>query len=244
MTNPEARSFTGREARKLLRRARRAALGTLDRDTGIPYVSAVNVATDWRGAPFLLLSRLARHTQNLAADPRASILVSELAGEGDALTGPRTTWMGKFEQLDDEQLRNRYLRLHPYATGYAQFADFAFWRLIPENAHAVAGFGRIETLSVDEFMLPDTVSQAWQSLEGHALDHMNADHRDAVRDYARGLLHLQEGDWTLAALDPDGGDLVSGEKFARLEFEKPALDPVALRLELVHLAEKARSKAT
>jgi hypothetical protein len=31
-----------------------------------------------------------------------------------------------------------------------------------------------------------------------------------------------------------------GDKFARLEFEKPALDPVALRLELVHLAEKAR----
>jgi putative heme iron utilization protein len=240
MTNTEARSFTGREARKLLRRARRAALGTLDRDTGIPYVSAVNVATDWRGAPFLLLSRLARHTQNLAADPRASLLVSELASEGDALTGPRATWLGKMDQLDDEQLRNRYVRLHPYAAGYAQFPDFGFWRLGPESAHAVAGFGRIETLPAEEFMLPEAVSQVWHGLEGHALAHMNADHRDAVRDYARGLLRIDDGDWTLAALDPDGGDLVLGDKFARLEFEKPALDPVALRLELVHLAEKAR----
>jgi putative heme iron utilization protein len=240
MTNPEARSFTGREARKLLRRARRAALGTLDRDTGIPYVSAVNVATDWRGAPFLLLSRLARHTQNLAADPRASLLISELAVEGDALTGPRATWLGRMEQLDAEQLRNRYVRLHPYAAGYAQFGDFGFWRLVPESAHAVAGFGRIETLSTEEIILPETVSEAWRSLEEHALDHMNADHRDAVRDYARALLRLEDGDWALAALDPDGGDLVLGDKFARLEFEKPVLDPVALRLELVHLAEKAR----
>jgi len=244
MTNPEARSFTGHEARKLLRRARRAVLGTLDRDTGIPYVSAVNVATDWRGAPFLLLSRLARHTQNISADPRASILVSELAQEGDALTGPRATWLGKVEQLDDEKLRDRYVRLHPYAAGYAQFADFGFWRLLPESAHAVAGFGRIETLSVDEFMLPATVSDTWRSLEEQALDHMNADHRDAVKDYARGLLCRESGDWSLAALDPDGGDLVFDGKFARLEFDKPVLDPVALRLELVHLAEKARSKAT
>lgn len=242
MTNPEARSFAGHEARKLLRRGRRAALGTLDRDTGIPYVSAVNVATDWQGAPILLLSRLARHSQNLAADPRASLLVSELAPEGDALTGPRVTYLGEAKQVADEAIAARYVRVHPYAAGYAKFADFAFWRLNPFNAHAVAGFGRIETLAMREFLLEPQSVAAWPELETSACEHMNADHRNAVRDYAINLLGAKDGEWTIAALDPDGADLENNVIFRRLEFEKPCLDAVSLRLALVHLAEKARQK--
>jgi putative heme iron utilization protein len=240
MTNPETRSFTGYDARRLLRRTRRAALGTLDRDTGIPYVSAVNVATDWQGMPLLLISRLARHTQNLLADPRASLLASELAAEGDGLTGPRVTYLGEAAIITDEALAGRYVRLHPYAGGYATFADFSFWRLAPSAAHAVAGFGRIETLGPDEVLLDAEKVKEWPALEVSAREHMNDDHREAVRDYAVNLLGAGDGDWTIAGLDPDGADLEKEGIFRRLEFEKPCFESVSLRLELVHLAEKAR----
>jgi len=240
MTNPEARSFTGYEARKLLRRARRAALGTLDRDTGIPYVSAVNVATDWRGMPVLLLSSLARHSQNLLADPRASLLASELASDGDALTGPRVTYLGEAAVVSNDALAGRYIRLHPYASGYAKFADFSFWRVAPTAAHAVAGFGRIETMGCDEVLLDAEKVKEWPALEVSARDHMNDDHRKAIRDYAVNLLGAGDGDWSIAALDPDGADLEKDGLFRRLEFEKPCFEAVSLRLELVHLAERAR----
>ncbi|MBL8905511.1 MAG: pyridoxamine 5'-phosphate oxidase family protein, partial [Rhizobiales bacterium] len=227
MTNPQARSFTGYEARKLLRRARRAALGTLDRDTGIPYVSAVNVATDWQGLPVLLISRLARHTQNLLADPRASLMASELATDGDALTGPRVTCLGKASVVADEAMADRYVRLHPYAADYAKFPDFGFWRIVPDSVHAVAGFGRIETMDCDEVILDAEKVREWPSLELSARDHMNDDHRKAVRDYAVNLLSADDGDWSIAALDPDGADLEKDGALRRLEFEKPCFEAVA-----------------
>ena len=97
----ERRSFSGEEARNLLRRARTATLGTLNADDGIPYASLVNVATDVRGWPLILVSTLAWHTRNLLADPRASLMVAEVPATGDALTGPRVTVMGRFAKVED-----------------------------------------------------------------------------------------------------------------------------------------------
>ena len=85
-----SRSFTGTEARQLLRRARTGTLSTLNRDDGTPYASLVNVATDVTGWPLILVSTLAWHTKNLAADPRASLMVAEMPAAGHALTGART----------------------------------------------------------------------------------------------------------------------------------------------------------
>ncbi|MBV8839208.1 MAG: pyridoxamine 5'-phosphate oxidase, partial [Alphaproteobacteria bacterium] len=45
-------------AKTLLRGIRAGTLGTLDRNTGHPFASLVNVATDVDGAPLILTSRL------------------------------------------------------------------------------------------------------------------------------------------------------------------------------------------
>jgi putative heme iron utilization protein len=145
-----SRTFSGAEAQALLARARIASLGTLDHETGGPYVSVINLATDRAGLPIILISKLARHTQNLLKDPRASILVSELPKEGDALTGPRVTILGNFRQTPGDDLRDLYVARHPDSAMYAGFSDFSFWRLEPTLVHAVAGFGRIETLPPEE----------------------------------------------------------------------------------------------
>lgn len=117
---------------------------------GRTYVSVVNLALDAAGLPIVLISRLARHTQNLSKDARASLLVSELPAEGDALTGPRMTVLGGFRPTGDPEIREAYVAQHPESRIYVDFPDFSFWRMEPRLVHAVAGFGRIETLMPDE----------------------------------------------------------------------------------------------
>jgi len=233
MVNP--RSFTGTEARQLLRRTRTGTLATLNREGGIPYASLANVATDVEGWPVLLISTLAWHTQNLLADPRASLMVAELPAEGDALTGARMTVMGRFEKVADQALKRRYLARHPAAGFYAGFKDFAFWRMVPELVHAVAGFGRIETLQPDE-VFPQAKEMA--ELEEGALAHMAEDHADAANRYAVGLLGAAPGPWKILSIDPDGCDLGHGEMSLRLPFPAPVFTGGALRSTLAGLLKK------
>ena len=234
----ERRSFSGGEARNLLRRARTATLATLNGDDGVPYASLVNVATEVKGAPLILVSTLAWHTRNLLADGRASLMVAEVPDTGDALTGPRVTIMGRFEKVDDASLRRRYLARHPAAELYAGFGDFAFWRLIPERAHAVAGFGRIETIPADE-MFPSADEMA--ALEEGAIAHMNEDHDDAIQRFASKFLGATPGGWKIAGIDPDGADLRRAEEVLRLPFPRPVYAGGALRKLLAELGEASRT---
>src|SRR6185312_11898184 len=82
-------------AKALLRMTRAAALATVDRNTGHPFGSLVNVATDVDGSPLILISRLATHTANLEKDGRASLLLVS-PGRGDPLAHPRLTVLGTF----------------------------------------------------------------------------------------------------------------------------------------------------
>lgn len=107
---------------------------------GFPFASFVHYALDERGRPLLLLSGLAVHARNLAADPRASLL----AAEGDAQASARATVVGRAVKLAGEDAaaaRRAYLERHPEAKAWAAFGDFALWRLEPEGSYVVAGFG-------------------------------------------------------------------------------------------------------
>jgi putative heme iron utilization protein len=232
------RSFSGSEARQLLRRARTGTLATLSRDGGIPYGSLVNVATAVNGEPLILVSTLAWHTQNLIADARASLMVAEPPAAGDALTGPRITIMGRFASDDTPAARARYLARHPQAATYAAFGDFALWRLAPTQVHAVAGFGRIETLSAAEVF---PAHPGFEDLAASAIAHMNADHADSVKAMAEGLLGAPAADWRVAAIDPDGCDLTGGPLVARLTFDAPVSDGETLRTAMAGLARRARN---
>lgn len=233
----DGRSFSGTEARCLLRMARTGALATLSREGGTPYASLVNLATDLGGLPIIFISRLAWHTRNLEADPRASILVSAPPASGDALTGARLTVLGRFARETGAGLRERYLAAHPEAAGYADFPDFAYWRLVPETVHAVAGFGRIETLPPAE-VFPD-----WSGLGAlmdSAIAHMRDDHPGVAALLAVRLLGAPEAEWKIAAIDPDGLDLSDGSRSLRLAFDAPAHDAGTLRKTLADLANRAR----
>ena len=100
-------------AKSLLRTTRASALATIDRNTGHPFASLVNVATDVDGSPLILISRLSTHTANLEDDGRASLLFASV-GRGDPLAYPRLTVLGTFmpvarQDAREPRLRRRFL---------------------------------------------------------------------------------------------------------------------------------------
>ena len=169
------------DARGLVRRALKASLATIASGSSYPYASLITTATEASGAPIFLISGLAQHTKNLAEDPRASILFDGTGAAGDPLQGARVTLWGRAEKVVDEAVRRRFLARHPEAAFYADFADFAFWRLRVEGAHYIGGFGRIVDFAPEELLVDTEAAGDLLAAEPDILAHMNADHADAIR---------------------------------------------------------------
>lgn len=147
MSDPATVAATARE---LLRRAPRAGLATLT-TSGAPYASLVLTADDGAGTPLLLLSDLAEHAKNLRRDPRASLLVESADNASDPLAAPRVTFMGEAVRIAEAAANAKFVARHPSAATYAAFKDFALYRLAVERIHLVAGFGRIDWISGDQY---------------------------------------------------------------------------------------------
>ncbi|MDB5639640.1 MAG: pyridoxamine 5-phosphate oxidase [Bradyrhizobium sp.] len=242
---PTADFDPARLARSLLRRRREGALATLMTGSGDPYCSLVNVASHPDGSPILLISRLALHTRNILGDPRVSLMLDERAG-GDPLEGSRIMLAGRAEEANGDDapiLRQRYLSAHPSAEAFVDFKDFSFFRIRPTGAHLVAGFGRIVDLTPQQFLTDISDAAALLEAEPGAIDHMNADHRDATNLYATRLLGAEPADWRCTGCDPDGIDLQAGAQALRLDFPERVTGPGELRKMLVRLADEARAKA-
>jgi putative heme iron utilization protein len=242
----ETADFSASElARSLLRRSRQGALATLMRGSGDPYCSLVNVASHCDGSPILLISRLALHTRNILSDPRVSLMLDE-RGNGDPLEAARIMLAGRAEQAgdaDEAVLRRRYLNAHPAAEAFVNFKDFSFFKVRTAAAHLVAGFGRIVDLLPERFLTDLSDADALLEAEQGAIEHMNADHRDAMNLYATKLLGAEESDWRCTGCDPDGIDMQAGAKTLRLEFPERVTGPGELRKMLVKLAAEARREA-
>lgn len=209
-------------------------------DAGAPYTSLVLVASDHDSSPLLLISTLADHTKNLAANPAVSLLFDGTLGLDEPLTGPRVTLQGSAAKTDDERLKARFVARHPGAAMYAGFKDFALWRVTVTRAHLVVGFGKIHWLAADN-ILYRAAAPALGEAEAGIIEHMNADHADAVQLYATKLLGREGDGWTMTGVDPEGADLRRGGTVLRLPFIKPVTNADEARVELVRLVKQARS---
>lgn len=239
---PSATFDPRRAAKKLLREARSGALATLARGSAGPYCSLVNVASDADGAPLLLLSQLAVHTKNIAADSRVSLMLDERK-PGDPLQGARVTLVGAVEATQDPAARARYLTRQPEAAAFADFKDFSLYRMRIDGGHLVAGFGRIVDLAPEDMLTPVEDAAALRASEREVVEHMNEAHAETVQLYARRLLGAPEGPWRCVGCDPEGLELQCGRTALRLPFPRRVTSPQALRVMLRELAETARGSA-
>ncbi len=138
---------TYREAARLIREERWAALGTLN--GGAPLASMVSYACEADlGAFLMLLSPLALHTRNLLDDPRASLAVSRPdGGEGDPQELARVTVSGSALALvpgtpEWEGAKAVYAARFPGAEVRMSLPDILVFRFVPEEVRYVGGFGR------------------------------------------------------------------------------------------------------
>jgi hypothetical protein len=226
-------------SRQLVRGRQTAALSSVAAD-GQPHGSMVLVCCDLMARPVLLISKLAVHTRNVLADPRIALLFENCQGLESPLTGPRLSLAGKLQVTTDVLLQARFLRRHPEAEMYAGFEDFDFYQMNVASAHLVAGFGRIETLDADVYLYAGACNEELAAHEKDILDHMNADHADAVDLYARELAGAGGSGWTMTGLDAEGLDLRLRGDVCRIDFDTPVEKTGEVREKLVSLADLAR----
>jgi putative heme iron utilization protein len=165
--------------------------------------------------------------------------------EGDPLEGSRIMLAGRAEEAGGDDvtiLRRRYLNAHPSAEAFVDFKDFSFFRIRPQAAHLVAGFGRIVDLKPEQFLTEISDAGALLDAEQGAVDHMNEDHREAINLYATKLLGADLADWRCTGCDPDGVDMQAETATLRLDFPERVTGPGELRKMLVKLADEARAR--
>ncbi|MBV6304244.1 pyridoxamine 5'-phosphate oxidase family protein [Candidimonas humi] len=196
----------------LLHGSAAAALATQSAQLpGYPHASILPFVPDERHCPILLVSRLAEHTRNLRADPRASLLVTP-PGSHNVLEEPRLTLIGDATPLDiAPAMLARYLRYQPDARQYLELGDFAFFRLQPKRARYIGGFARMGW--IDETQ--------WG--EAAALD--PADEQACCDELAAAL----PADIRLLGLDCYGADLEQGGRRQRQPFPNAPIAAPDLR---------------
>ena len=187
----------------------------------------------------MLLSRLSAHTRNLLADPRCSLLFSQ-GGKGDPLAHPRLTVVGSAVQTAEPRARERFLARHPKAKLYADFPDFGFFALDPKAGHLNGGFAKAATLTRAELLLDLSGAEAIVAGERGGVTHLTADHADALALYAAAAGAEAGLPWHLTGLDPEGMDLIAGERTARVVYPERVTDMGGLRKSLVAMAAQAR----
>lgn len=237
--SPPTEADKGARARRLLRVCRGGTLSTLSvRHAGYPFGSVVPFILDHAARPVLLVSRLAEHTRNMQADPRVSLLARE--DGADLQAGARVTVIGRASPLSsgEDAVAARWLRYFPDAGELLALGDFSFWRIEPEGARYIAGFGAIHWIAAAALRAPaNTLADAEEGIVAH----MNADHAHNLRDYARAL-HDVDAEARMAGVDCEGFDLRVPERLLRVDFAAPAADAQAVRDELVRLAERCRAR--
>jgi putative heme iron utilization protein len=212
---------------------------------GYPYGSFVTVAFD-EGDPVFLISGLAEHTKNLERDSRASLLVAE-GGAADPLANGRVTMLGPCTRIDRDGGRARaaFFATHPNSSYYADFRDFAFWKMHVGWIRYIGGYGRMSWISKTEWQAAEPDSLA-SSAAGITI-HMNADHADAMGLYCKAFSKATDlTSATMTGIDRYGFEMSAntkeGPRPIRLAFAKPVSTPDEARAALVAKLQDARRK--
>ena len=233
-------------ARTLVHLARSGTFSTLSRrHSGHPFGSVMPYAPDEHGAPLLLISSMAMHTQNLEADPRASLLVMQPGWAEDPLAGGRVTLMGRAARVPDQErpaAREAYLARQPKAAFWVEFEDFAFWRLEVTDVYFVGGFAAMDWVTGEAYASarPDPLADAAEGI----VEHMNRDHSVALLTLARAHADDVAEEATMLSVDRLGFrvQVRSGERLhgARISFPREIVTAEECRAVLIEMIRAAR----
>jgi putative heme iron utilization protein len=236
-------------ARTLMYLGRIGSLSTLSRkQPGFPFGSVMPYGLDDHGRPIFLISTMAMHTQNLQADPRASLLVTQDDTGGDPLGASRVTLVGNVPPLAESEVaeaRKLYLARYANSKYWVDFEDFSFYRMDVVDVYYVGGFGVMGWVSASEYdrSQPDPLADSMAEI----IQHMNVDHRDALVLLARAFARIESQETMMISVDRLGFHArlktQDGMRGARIAFLREVSNPAEARKVLVEMVQKARSRA-
>ena len=202
---------------------------------------------DGHGRPLFLISTMAMHTQNLQADPRASLLVTQPETGGDPLGASRVTLVGSGLPVaanEKGNARELYLERHPGSKYWVDFDDFAFYRLEIADIYYVGGFGVMGWIAASDYLnaQPDPLADSSSEI----IAHMNADHKDALILLSRTIAGIESQEASMTAVDRLGFHVrvttTEGMKGARMAFSREVSNREEARKVLVEMGQEARQK--
>jgi putative heme iron utilization protein len=200
---------------------------------------------DDRGRPIFLISTMAMHTQNLQSDSRASLLVTQPDASGDPLGASRVTLIGNvltIPQPEVPEARRLYLERYANSKYWADFEDFSFYRMDLVDVYYVGGFGVMGWVVASEYdqARPDPLADT----AGDIVQHMNADHKDALILLARVFGGIESQEATMTSVDRLGFHLrlttQEGMRGVRIAFLLEVTNPAETRKVLVEMVQRAR----
>jgi putative heme iron utilization protein len=236
-------------ARTLVYFGRIGSLSTLSRkQPGFPFGSVMPYGLDDQGRPIFLISTMAMHTQNLQADPRASLLITQEAADGEPLGASRVTLVGNVLPTPEAavaEARKLYLGRHANSKYWVDFEDFSFYRMHLVDVYYVGGFGVMGWVSATDYerCQPDPLVDSMAEI----IQHMNAEHNDALVLLARKFARVESTEATMTAVDRLGFHVrlktPDGMRGARIAFLREVSNPAETRRVLVEMVQQARSRA-
>ena len=236
-------------ARTLIYLGRVGSLSTHSRkQVGFPFGSVMPYGLDDRGRPIFLISTMAMHTQNLLANPHASLLVTqETADSGDVLGAGRLTLLGDVRlvpQPEVAEARKVYLERHPNSKYWVDFEDFSFYRMEVVDVYFVGGFGVMGWVALPDYSdaRPDPLADFATAI----IQHMNADHADALVLLARAFAGIEATEAAMTSIDRLGFHVRlkndEGARGARIAFPRPVNTRADARIVLVEMTAQAQQK--
>jgi putative heme iron utilization protein len=235
-------------ARTLVYLGRIGSLSTLSRkQPGFPFGSVMPYGLDDNGHPVFLISTMAMHTQNVQADPRSSLLVTQPDAGGDPLGASRVTLLGNVLPVPEPELveaRQLYLARYANSKYWVDFEDFSFYRMDVVDVYYVGGFGVMGWVSASEYYRaqPDPLADAATDI----IQHMNADHADALVLLARAFAGIESQEAAMTSVDRLGFHVrlktQDGTRGARIAFLGEVRSPAEARNVLVDMVAQARQR--
>lgn len=224
------------------------SLSTLSRkQPGYPFGSVMPYGLDDGGHPVFLISTMAMHTQNLQANPHASLLVTQPDASGDPLGASRVTLLGNVVAVSEKDLaeaRTLYLARYANSKYWVDFEDFSFYRMDVVDVYYVGGFGVMGWVSASEYnrAKPDPLADVATGI----IQHMNTDHGDALIVLARALAGIESQEVAMTSVDRLGFHLrvktLDGVRGARIAFSREVTTPAEARTVLVEMVARARQR--
>ena len=234
--------------RTLIYIGRTGSLSTHSRkQPGFPFGSVMPYGLDADGRPTFLISTMAMHTQNLQADSRASLLVTQPDAAGDPLGASRVTLVGNVSPVPGPEVpgtRETYLARHASSKYWVDFEDFSFYRMDVVDVYYVGGFGVMGWVSAADYRaaLPDPLADSAAGI----IEHMNADHGDAVILLAQAYAGIESTEAAMTSVDRLGFSVrlktLDGMRGTRIAFLREVRNPMEARSVLVEMTAKARQR--